>query len=181
MRKIKRLKTINYRKKLPELPITKFNGKFESWLPFSRKFNSKVVTTKLPTLTKVSYLKKLLEFRLLWRRRLPVWKVYNCLENYKLSRMWWNHRPERCVSLKTDSKGSVVGHCFECPEKTKSYSFWAWSVMKTVCHDDLPCHTRSVKKKGNKVVCSTLGRRKMRSGSRRRLLNSLIPEYLLFW
>ena len=33
--------------KLPKLPITKFNGKFESWLPFWGKFNSEIDSTNL--------------------------------------------------------------------------------------------------------------------------------------
>ena len=41
--------------KLPKLPITKFNGKFESWLPFWGKFTSEIDSTKIPTLTKFSY------------------------------------------------------------------------------------------------------------------------------
>ena len=47
--------------KLPKLPITKFNGKFESWLPFWGKFTSEIDSTKIPTLTKFSYLKELLD------------------------------------------------------------------------------------------------------------------------
>jgi hypothetical protein len=47
--------------KLPKLPITKFNGKFESWLPFWGKFNSEIDSANLPTLTKFAYLKELLE------------------------------------------------------------------------------------------------------------------------
>jgi hypothetical protein len=47
--------------KLPKLPITKFNGKFESWLPFWGKFKSEIDSTNLPVLTKFSYLKELLE------------------------------------------------------------------------------------------------------------------------
>ena len=47
--------------KLPKLPITKFNGKFESWLPFWGKFTSEIDETKIPALTKFSYLKELLD------------------------------------------------------------------------------------------------------------------------
>lgn len=47
--------------KLPKLPITKFNGKIEAWLPFWGKFKSEIDSTKIPTLTKFSYLKELLE------------------------------------------------------------------------------------------------------------------------
>ena len=47
--------------KLPKLPITKFNGKFESWLSFWGKFNSEIDSANLPTLTKFAYLKELLE------------------------------------------------------------------------------------------------------------------------
>lgn len=46
--------------KLPKLPITKFNGKFEAWLPFWGKFTSEIDSTTLPTLTKFAYLKELL-------------------------------------------------------------------------------------------------------------------------
>ena len=47
--------------KLPKLPITKFNGKYEAWLPFWGKFSSEIDSASLPTLTKFSYLKELLE------------------------------------------------------------------------------------------------------------------------
>jgi hypothetical protein len=47
--------------KLPKLPITKFNGKFESWLPFWGKFSSEIDAANLSVLTKFSYLKELLE------------------------------------------------------------------------------------------------------------------------
>ena len=47
--------------KLLKLPITKFNEKIEAWLPFWGKFNSEIDSTNLPTLTKFSYLKELLE------------------------------------------------------------------------------------------------------------------------
>ena len=47
--------------KLPKLPITKFNGKIEEWLPFWGKFKSEIDSTNLPILTKFSYLKELLE------------------------------------------------------------------------------------------------------------------------
>lgn len=47
--------------KLPKLPITKFNGKIEAWLPFWGKFKSEIDSTDLPALTRFSYLKKLLE------------------------------------------------------------------------------------------------------------------------
>ena len=47
--------------KLPKLPITKFNGKYEAWLPFWGKFSLEVNSASLPTLTKFSYLKELLE------------------------------------------------------------------------------------------------------------------------
>ena len=46
--------------KLPKLPITKFNGKCEAWLPFWGKFSSEIDSASLPTLTKFSYLKELL-------------------------------------------------------------------------------------------------------------------------
>ena len=47
--------------KLPKLPINKFNGKYEAWLPFWGKFSSEIDSASLPTLTKFSYLKELLE------------------------------------------------------------------------------------------------------------------------
>ena len=47
--------------KLPKLPITKFNGKIEAWLPFWGKFKSEIDSTDLPALTRFSYLKELLE------------------------------------------------------------------------------------------------------------------------
>ena len=47
--------------KLPKLPITKFSGKFEAWLPFWGKFTSEIDSTKIPTLTKFAYLKELLD------------------------------------------------------------------------------------------------------------------------
>ena len=47
--------------KLPKLPITKFNGTYEAWLPFWGKFSSEIDSASLPTLTKFSYLKELLE------------------------------------------------------------------------------------------------------------------------
>jgi hypothetical protein len=43
--------------KLPKLPITKGDGKFESWLPFWGKFTSEIESTKIPILTKFAYLK----------------------------------------------------------------------------------------------------------------------------
>ena len=42
--------------KLPKLPITKFNGKYEAWLPFWGKFSSEIDSASLPRLTKFSYL-----------------------------------------------------------------------------------------------------------------------------
>ena len=47
--------------KLPKLPITKFNGTYEAWLPFWGKFSSEIDSASLPRLTKFSYLKELLE------------------------------------------------------------------------------------------------------------------------
>ncbi len=47
--------------KLPKLPITKFNGKTEAWLPFWGKFKSEIDSTDIPILTKFSYLKELLD------------------------------------------------------------------------------------------------------------------------
>ena len=47
--------------KLPKLPITKFNGKTDLWLPFWGKFKSEIDYTDVPILTKFSYLKELLD------------------------------------------------------------------------------------------------------------------------
>ena len=47
--------------KLPKLPITKFNGTYEAWLPFWGKFSLEIDSASLPTLTKFSYLQELLE------------------------------------------------------------------------------------------------------------------------
>ena len=47
--------------KLPKLPITKFNGKYEAWLPFWGKFSSEIDSASLPTLARFLYLKDLLE------------------------------------------------------------------------------------------------------------------------
>ena len=47
--------------KLPKLPITKFNGNIEAWLPFWGKFSSEIDSTNLSTLTKFSCLTELFE------------------------------------------------------------------------------------------------------------------------
>ena len=47
--------------KLPKLPITKYNGKIEAWLPFWGKFKSEIDSTDIPVLTKFAYLKELLD------------------------------------------------------------------------------------------------------------------------
>ena len=47
--------------KLPKLPMTKFNGKIEEWLPFWGKFTSEIDSSNLAPLTKFGYLKELLE------------------------------------------------------------------------------------------------------------------------
>ena len=47
--------------KLPKLSITKFDGKFASWLSFWNKFEAEVDSTALPPVTKFAYLKELVE------------------------------------------------------------------------------------------------------------------------
>ena len=47
--------------KFPKLPITKYNGKVEAWLPFWGKFKSEIDSTDIPVLTKFAYLKELLD------------------------------------------------------------------------------------------------------------------------
>ena len=48
-------------KKLPKLSITKFDGKFASWLSFWNKFEAEIDSTALPPVTKFAYLKELVE------------------------------------------------------------------------------------------------------------------------
>ena len=45
--------------KLPKLPITKFDGTFEQWLPFRNKFCAEIDSPDLPQVTKFAYLKEL--------------------------------------------------------------------------------------------------------------------------
>ena len=47
--------------KLPNLTITKFNGKYEAWLPFWSKFVAEVDSTDLGAVSKFAYLKELIE------------------------------------------------------------------------------------------------------------------------
>ena len=47
--------------KLPKLVITKYNGKYETWLSFWHKFQAEIDSTDLPAVTKFSHLKELLE------------------------------------------------------------------------------------------------------------------------
>jgi len=47
--------------KLPKLSITKFDGKFATWLSFWNKFKAEVDSTGLPPVTKFAYLKELVE------------------------------------------------------------------------------------------------------------------------
>ena len=47
--------------KLPKLSITKFDGKFASWLSFWNKFEAEIDSTALPPVTKFAYLKELVE------------------------------------------------------------------------------------------------------------------------
>ena len=45
--------------KLPKLSITKFDGKFATWLSFWNKFEAEIDSTALPPVTKFAYLKEL--------------------------------------------------------------------------------------------------------------------------
>ena len=45
--------------KLPKLSITKFDGKYENWLPFWKKFKAEIDSTDLSPVTKFAYLKEL--------------------------------------------------------------------------------------------------------------------------
>ena len=47
--------------KLPKLSITKFDGKYENWLPFWNKFVAEIDSTDLSPVTKFAYLKELVE------------------------------------------------------------------------------------------------------------------------
>ena len=47
--------------KLPKLAITKFDGKYENWLPFWNKFIAEIDSAELSPVTKFAYLKELVE------------------------------------------------------------------------------------------------------------------------
>ena len=47
--------------KLPKLSITKFDGKYENWLPVWNKFVAEIDSTDLSQVTKFAYLKGLVE------------------------------------------------------------------------------------------------------------------------
>ena len=47
--------------KLPKLQITKFNGTYEAWLPFWKKFQAKIDKANLASVTKFAYLKELVD------------------------------------------------------------------------------------------------------------------------
>ena len=47
--------------KLPKLSITKFDGKYENWLPFWNKFKAGIDSTDLSPVPKFAYLKELVE------------------------------------------------------------------------------------------------------------------------
>ena len=49
--------------KLPKLVITKYNGALENWLAFWNKFEAEIDKTGLPAVTKLAYLKELVEPR----------------------------------------------------------------------------------------------------------------------
>ena len=49
--------------KLPKLVITKYNGALENWLALWNKFEAKIDKTGLPAVTKLAYLKELVEPR----------------------------------------------------------------------------------------------------------------------
>ena len=50
--------------KLPKLSITKFDGKYENWLPFWNKFMAEIDSTDLSPVTKFAYLKELVESKI---------------------------------------------------------------------------------------------------------------------
>ena len=47
--------------KLQKLVLTKFNGKLENWLSFSKTFEVEVDSVDLPAVTKFLYLKEMIE------------------------------------------------------------------------------------------------------------------------
>lgn len=47
--------------KLPKLPMTKFNGNYENWLPFWNTFEAEIDKTDVPPVTKFAFLKEWLE------------------------------------------------------------------------------------------------------------------------
>ena len=47
--------------KLPKLPVTKFNGNFENWLPFWNTFEEEIDKSDVPAVTKFAFLKEWLE------------------------------------------------------------------------------------------------------------------------
>ena len=47
--------------KLPKLQITKFNGTYEAWLSFWKKFQAKIDKANLASVTKFAYLKELVD------------------------------------------------------------------------------------------------------------------------
>jgi hypothetical protein len=47
--------------KLPKLPVTKFNGNFENWLPFWNTFEAEIDKSDVPSVTKFAFLKEWLE------------------------------------------------------------------------------------------------------------------------
>ena len=47
--------------KLPKLQITKFNGTYEAWLPFRKKFQAEIDKANLTSVTKFAYLQELVD------------------------------------------------------------------------------------------------------------------------
>ena len=47
--------------KLPKLSITKFDGKYENWLPFWNKLMAEIDRTDISPVTKFAYVKELVE------------------------------------------------------------------------------------------------------------------------
>ena len=47
--------------KLHKLPVTKFNGNFENWLPFWNTFEAEIDKSDVPSVTKFAFLKEWLE------------------------------------------------------------------------------------------------------------------------
>ena len=50
--------------KLPKLSMTKFDGKYENWLPFWNKFMAEIDSTDLSLVTKFAYFKELVESKI---------------------------------------------------------------------------------------------------------------------